>query len=251
MKCTKAIVRRPGRNFAAGITAASLGTPDWRKAVAQHESYCNALESCGVELLVLEADDRYPDGCFVEDTAVIAGGAALITRPGAPARLGETEEMAEVLSRFMPVERVTAPGTLDGGDILRHESHFYIGRSARTDAGGAVQLAAFLDSRGYTSSEIEVTESLHLKSDIAYIGNGNFVCLPAYSHLAKGGHAIIPAAEEAYAANCLCVNGTLLLAAGYPGVMRDALQMGYEVIGLDVSEFRKMDGGLTCLSLLF
>ncbi len=251
MDYSSAIVRQPGRNFAEGITSASLGTPDYERALEQHMTYCRALESCGIRVTVLEADERYPDGCFVEDTAVVTAEAAVITRPGAPSRMGEEERIAEVLSQFMPVRRITAPGTLDGGDILRVGKHFYMGISARTNREGARQLGEFLKLYGYTFSEIAVKEGLHLKSDIAYIGNGNFISSAAYAGLARQGRAIVPAAEEAYAANSLWVNERLILAKGYPGVRREAAEMGYDIIELDVSEFRKMDGGLTCLSLLF
>ncbi len=251
MKYSKAIVRRPGWNFAGGITTATLGQPDYKKALEQHQAYCDALKACGVEVTVLEADERYPDGCFVEDTAVVTAEAAIITRPGALSRQGEEETVAKVLSQYMRLERIAAPGTLDGGDILREENHFYIGLSDRTNREGARQLAHILSGYGYTSSEVEVRAGLHLKSDIGYIGNGNFVATEEYSRLAKSGSSIVPAEHERYAANTLCINGTVLLARGFPGVCREVARLGYEIIELDTSEFRKMDGALTCLSLLF
>jgi len=112
---TKTIVRRPGRNFAEGITTSTLGKPDFEKAIEQHSAYCDALKGCGLELIVLEADERYPDGCFVEDTAIVTGEVAVITRPGAASRMGEEAEISEILSEFRKIETIKLPGTMDGG----------------------------------------------------------------------------------------------------------------------------------------
>lgn len=112
---TKAIVRRPGRNFASGITTSNMGKPDSGKALEQHAAYCKALIKCGVELTVLDADERYPDGCFVEDTAVVNSKVKVISRPGADTRRGEEEEIAQVLAVSGPIESISEPGTLEGG----------------------------------------------------------------------------------------------------------------------------------------
>jgi dimethylargininase len=101
---SKAIVRRPGRNFAEGITTSNLGKPDFEKALEQHSAYCDALKRCGLELTVLEADERYPDRCFVEDTAIVTGKVAVITRPGAASRLGEEAEISKTLSEFRKMD---------------------------------------------------------------------------------------------------------------------------------------------------
>src|SRR5690606_24815740 len=111
--------RRPGRNFASGITTSNLGRPDFSKALEQHVAYCEALIRCGVELTVLDADERYPDGCFVEDTAVVNSRVKVVSRPGAATRRGEEEAIAQVLAGYGPSEAITAPGTLEGGDVLR------------------------------------------------------------------------------------------------------------------------------------
>ena len=248
---TRAIVRRPGRNFANGITTSNLGKPDFGRALEQHATYCEALIKCGVELTVLEADERYPDGCFVEDTAVVNSKVKVISRPGADTRRGEEEAIALVLTGSGPIESITAPGTLEGGDVLRAENHYYIGISERTNREGASQLSAILAKHGFTSSVIRVEAGLHLKSDIAYLGNGNFVSTPVFSHVPHPANTIILEPEEYYSANCLRVNDYLLIAKGFPKSKRKILELGYNIIELDMSEFRKMDGGLTCLSLLF
>lgn len=248
---TIAIVRRPGRNFANGITTSKLGQPDFTTALEQHSAYCEALIKCGVELAVLDTDERYPDGCFVEDTAVVNSRVKVISRPGAATRRGEEEAIARVLAGYGPTEAITAPGTLEGGDVLRTENHYYIGISERTNREGASQLSAILSKHGFSSSLIRVKAGLHLKSDIAYLGNGNFISTPVFSHVAHPANTIILDPDEYYSANCLRVNDYLLIAKGFPKSKRKILDLGYNIIELDMSEFRKMDGGLTCLSLLF
>jgi dimethylargininase len=248
---TKAIVRRPGRNFAEGITTSNLGKPDFKKALEQHSAYCNAMAGCGLELIVLEADERYPDGCFVEDTAIVTSEVAIITIPGAVSRMGEEAEISETLSEFRKIETIKFPGTLDGGDVLRAENHFFIGISGRTNRVGAMQFSAILSEYGYTSSEAEVGSGLHLKSGLAYLGKGNYISVEGFSKMAGSSGIIISDQEESYSANCLPVNGFLLIPKGFPKSKKKIAELGYNLIELDMSEFRKMDGGLTCLSLLF
>jgi dimethylargininase len=247
---SKAIVRRPGRNFTEGITTSNLGKPDYKKALEQHSAYCNALEKCGVELIVLEADERYPDGCFVEDTAVVNSKVAIITHPGAATRLGEEVEIARVLSGYRKLETIEFPGTLEGGDILRSENHYYIGLSGRTNKEGADQLAAILLKYGFTSSEITVEAGLHLKSDIAYLGKGNFISTPVFAKMVHPANTIFLDQDEGYSANCLPVNDFLLIPGGFSKSKMKIKDLGFNIIELEMSEFRKMDGGLTCLSLL-
>lgn len=248
---TRAIVRKPGRNFADGISTAGLGKPDFLKALDQHAFYCETLNRCGLELIVLEADEQYPDGCFVEDTAVVTNEVAVITRPGAASRRGEEEEIAGILSDYRKTDRIVAPGTLDGGDVLRADNHFYIGMSGRTNREGSLQLSQILSEYGYTSSEIQVGLGLHLKSGIGYLGKGNFISVPEFAGLISTANCIVTHRDESYASNCLQVNDFLLIAAGFPKAKKRLTESGCNIIELEMSEFRKMDGGLTCLSLLF
>jgi dimethylargininase len=244
-----AIVRMPGSNFDDGITTADIGAPEFEKAILQHQDYCKALRSCGLSLTILDADPRYPDGCFVEDTAVITEQVAVITQPGHPARKGEQERIAEILSQRMHTEQITGEGKLDGGDILRVGNHFYIGRSDRTNAEGAKQLSSILKKYGYTSSEVPVDAGLHLKSSVTRIGDNTLVATREMSvHFSA--HNIIDVGNEEYAANCVNVNSHVLFPMGFPMTRQKLIDAGYELIELDMSEFQKMDGGLTCLSLL-
>lgn len=251
MRFTHAIVRQPGVNFADGITGAQLGQPDYRRALAQHEAYCQALMSAGLQLSILEADERYPDGCFVEDTAVVCPTLAIITRPGNAARQGEEGAIARALAAHKNLIYVQPPGLLDGGDVLQVHEHFFIGLSKRTNEVGAQQLASWLASQGYTSSTVPVSGVLHLKTGVTYLGQDHYIGLPAFEGLIPHASFIPVETEESYCANCLAINDHLLMPAGFPGVKARLQELPYTLLEVDMSEFEKMDGGLSCLSLLF
>ena len=250
---TQAIVRKPGKNFSDGLTDANLGMPDFKIALKQHAQYIEALLQCGLKVTVLEADDKYPDGCFVEDTAIITEKVAILTNPGAASRKGEEQAIKEVLNSYKTLVSIRPPGTLDGGDVLRIEDHFYIGISQRTNQEGANQLSTILGIYGYTSSHIPVQNVLHLKTGITYIQNNTVVTIaefkdhPAFADF----HKIEITDESSHAANCLPINDKLLIAKGYPDLKNQLSNWHLEVLEMDMSEFGKMDGGLTCLSLLF
>lgn len=246
-----AIVRQPGPNFAEGVTHAQLGLPNFELALAQHAAYCQALESCGLRLTVLEADARYPDGCFVEDTAIVTEEVAIITRPGDPTRRGEQARIAEALALHKPLAIIAPAGCVDGGDVIRVGRHFYIGQSARTNEAGAQQLTHFFAQQGYTASTVSVQNVLHLKTGITYIGQDTFVSTAEFAERFDAHSLIQVPPQEAYAANCLRVNDQVLIPQGYPETKQQLRDRGFKLIELDLSEFEKMDGGLTCLSLLF
>jgi dimethylargininase len=250
---THAIVRPPSANFAQGISAANDGPPNLSVALEQHERYCEALRDCGLQVTRLDPDPQYPDATFVEDTAVITERGAMLARPGAPSRTGEVAGIGAALRHFFAdLAHIAAPGTLDGGDICQADEHFFIGVSARTNEQGAEQLAAQLRRWNYTASVIDIRSSaglLHLKTGIAYLGDGVGVALDR--EVAPFRDTIVVSPEEGYAANCVRINDAVLLAAGYPR-LRDGLERkGYKLLILQMSEFRKMDGGLSCLSLRF
>jgi dimethylargininase len=254
---SKAIVRPPGANFATGLTTVDLGVPDLECARKQHEAYCRALESLGLEIIRLDPDEEHPDSTFVEDTAILTARGAVITRLGAPSRLAETRQITPaILGYFATVHSIEDPGTVDGGDICEAGEHFFIGVSLRTNEHGARQLAGFLESFGYTSSLIDirgVSNILHLKSGLAYLGGKQLVLIEALRGIEEfsGYDAICLDSTENYAANCLEINGKVLIAGGFPATRSKLEHMGYQTIALDMSEFQKMDGGLSCLSLRF
>jgi dimethylargininase len=258
MRFTKAIVRLPGENFSQGLTLSEAPSgADFRKALEQHAAYCRALEACGVEVILMSADDHYPDGAFVEDTFVIAERVAIATRPGAKTRVGEVAAVAQAVQELQPrLERIEAPGTVDGGDICQVDDHFLVGLSARTNEAGAAQLATILARYQYTSSTLDIRHHpslLHLKSGIAYLGERRFLVAPGFPPIAGLARCdmIQVAADEVYAANAVRVNDEVLIAAGFPILASTLGRLRYRVRCLDMSEFAKMDGGLSCLSLRF
>jgi dimethylargininase len=261
MQFTCAIVRPPAFTFAAGLSSAAEGAPDLDKAIDQHEQYVHALRDCGLEVIALEPDDAYPDSTFVEDTAIMTERGAIVMRPGAPSREGEVTSMRRCLRNIYPeLPAIEGPGTVDGGDICEADGHFLIGVSARTNEHGANQLERHLHRWGHTSSIIDIRGNaalLHLKSGIAYLGNGLWVVQAGIEGELRSRTGIVVrdvitvTPEEAYAANCVRVNDAVLVAAGYPLVSAAIAARGRRVVPLEVSEFRKMDGGLSCLSLRF
>lgn len=253
----RAIVRPPASNFADGLTTVDFGKPDYAFALRQHTAYCEALQKCGLALTRLEMDARYPDSTFVEDTAILLPEGAIITRPGAASRQGEVAQIREVLSKLYPaLASIEAPGTLDGGDICEAGRHFFIGLSERTNEAGAGQLAKWLAGFGYTSACVDIrgmTNILHLKSGIAYLGDNRLVVIDSLAERARfeGFEQVRIPNDEDYAANCVRVNNYVLVAAGYPKFEASLRGRGYNTLALDMSEYRKMDGGLSCLSLRF
>jgi dimethylargininase len=251
-----AIVRPPGDNFAEGLTSSNLGTPDFALSLAQHEAYCAALEDCGLELLRLPPDLKHPDSTFVEDTAVLTRHSAILARPGAISRLGEVAGVRDYIQHhYLAVREIQPPGTLDGGDVCEAGSHFFIGVSYRTNEEGARQLAQYLAADGYTSSTVDIRDGsiLHLKSGIACLENRDLLVMDELAERTEfAGYSLVSMpADESYACNCVLVNQHVLLAAGFDFVKSELERRGYKTLALDMSEFRKMDGGLSCLSLRF
>ena len=268
---SRAIVRPPGVSFVAGLTRTKLGLPDYHRALRQHAAYCDALESCGLTLTRLEPDEQFPDSTFVEDTAILissrvsgpgspcatAAPLAVMTRPGAPSRRGEAQSIAQTITELgLETAAISTPGTVDGGDICETESHFFIGISERTNEAGASQLADLLKSLGYISSFVDIRNLdaiLHLKSGVAYLSDNRLVVIEALRTQAVfKGYELLPVEnDEAYAANCVRVNDRVLVAAGFPRFERTLKDLGYKTLALEMSEFQKLDGGLSCLSLRF
>ncbi len=254
---TRAITRTPASNFADGLTTVDLGVPDYGKTVAQHKCYLDALKQCGLALTELTPDPRYPDSTFVEDTAIITEHGAILTNPGAESRKGEADAIKATLKAVYPdLAEIVAPGTVDGGDICEAGTHFFIGISERTNEEGARRLSEWLSGQGCTSMCVDIRRTpgiLHLKSSIAYLGDNRMVVIDALAdHPAFRGYERVRVRPgEEYAANCVRVNDRVLLAAGFPAFEATIRSLGYTPLVLDMSEFQKMDGGLSCLSLRF
>ncbi len=225
--------------------------PDVSLLKSQWDSYYEVLKTLSRDVIVLEALFDFPDAYFVEDVAVVTPEIAVLTRPGASARTGETVHMESVLSDYRDCVHIRAPGTLDGGDVLVVGNHCIIGLSERTNLAGAKQLCDALRSHGYRGDIVNVPEALHFKSSVNFIDQetllvtetcANLACLSAYKKL-----VVSPA--DSYAANVVWFNDSLLIPEGYLEVEEMLLDHGSNVITMPVSEIAKMDGGLTCLSL--
>jgi len=253
MSFKTAVARIPGEDFGGGETTAQLGIPDYSLILSQHRKYINTLKQLGLDVIVLDPLPGYPDAYFVEDTAVIVPEAAVITNPGAVSRKGEEDGIELIMMRFRETLRITPPGTLDGGDVLQADNHFFVGISGRTNEEGAGQLISMLDRHGYTGEMVPVENGLHLKSGVNYIGDGRMLITREFSGLPPFSeyHQLVVDEDETYAANSLAVNGSILVPSGFPKTAEMLSALGRPVIPVDVSEVRKMDGGLTCMSLRF
>lgn len=249
----QAITRKPGRNFAAGLTTSNLGTPDYDLILQQHKAYVSTLRSLGLEVEMLQPLQEYPDAYFVEDVAIVTPEVAVITNPGARERAGEEEHIIPVLEQYRLTARIQSPGTLDGGDVMQVDNHFFVGVSDRTNEEGVRQLSQILLGHGYLCSAVPVSGGLHLKSDVSNIGRNTLLITEslakskAFSQYDK----ILVDAEETYAANSLLINNQILVPMGFPRTLSKLIDAGFDIIELETSEMQKMDGGLSCMSLRF
>ncbi|MGE7762404.1 dimethylarginine dimethylaminohydrolase family protein [Peribacillus sp. NPDC097895] len=250
----QAIVRKIGKSFVNGLTTSDLGTPNYDKALEQHVAYVKALKRSGVKVTVLEMDENFPDSTFVEDTAVLTPKCALITNPGAESRNGEIIEMKEVLKDFHDtIEYIQSPGMLDGGDVMQVEDRFYVGLSTRTNEAGGLQFKEIMGKYGYGTTIIPLKKFFHLKTGVNYLGDNNLLIAGEFiNHEAFSSYnRIVVTEEEEYAGNCIRMNDYVIIPKGFEGTKKKIEDVGYTVIEVEMSEFQKQDGGLSCLSLRF
>lgn len=254
MNFSKAIVRRPGRSIVNGLSTSAHETLDYENALIQHKQYIEALEYCGLNVEILDCLEVYPDSTFVEDVAVLTPDCAIITAPGAPSRQGEIKAIRSVLeNHYDHIKQIHAPGTLEGGDIMQIGRCFYIGLSNRTNHTGAEQLMRILEPYGMTTVAVAVTGFLHLKTAATYVGQDTILVAEGFvlpKELEGFDKIRVPRAESP-AANCISINGKILMPAGFPETAKRLESFGAEIVEVDISEFAKIDGGLTCLSLRF
>ena len=253
MLVTQAITRMPGADFAAGLTTSQLGEPDFETMLAQHADYETLLRELGVKVTTLPPLPELPDAYFVEDVAIVLADTAIVTRPGAVSRRGEPGHLQATLRGRWKLLYIEAPGTLDGGDVLIAGGNACIGISQRTNVAGAEQLASIVRRFGYRCTPIEVGADLHLKSSVSQVADDallmteQFAAHPAFSNYRR----IVVPSEDTYAANALWINGRVIIPAGFPNVAERLGSAELRISELNVGEARKMDGGLTCLSLRF
>lgn len=218
----------------------------------QHAEYCRALQKLGLNLIWIRGDNALPDSCFVEDTAVVFGEKAVICNMQVKSRVNEVAEVAKALGELKEIYRIKPPATIDGGDVLVVGDRVFVGLSARTNLHAVSQLKKILENSRMNVVPVKVRKVLHLKSACTYLGNGVVTvsrgCFDTtvLQHLEK---IMVPRGEE-YAADCLAVNGTVLIAKGHPETRKLVEKEGFRVEELEMSEFRKGNGALTCLSII-
>ena len=227
---------------------------DYGVASAQHELYEEALRSLGCTVRHIPTAHDLPDSVFVEDVVIVLDEVAIVTRPGAPSRRPECDAVAAVVSEYRPLQFIAAPGTLDGGDVLRLGRMLYVGLSSRTNEGGAAQLGRLTSPYGYHVECVQTAECLHLKSAVTAVDSNRVLANPAWIDTAifrRAGVDVIDVdPQEPHAANVLLVGRTLIAAASHAGTSSLLQSLGYDVCAVDVSELAKAEGGVTCCSLI-
>ena len=247
----KAIVRAPGRNYVNCLSTHPLKqTINVNKAKAQHECFCKILERIGFELIRLKTDENYPDGCFVEDCAVIDENIAVICRLAHNSRKGEEIDVEKIISSFKEIKRISSPGILEGGDVLKTDKEIFVGISERTNISAINQLKQFLHKK---ITQISLKNVIHLKGVCTYLGHNIMLVSKNYLEILRftGYEVIEISPEESYAANCVAYKDLVIAPKGYKQAAEEIEKKGFKVIEVETSEFEKGNGGISCLALLF
>jgi dimethylargininase len=246
----RAIVREPGKNYTKCISCHPLrDTIDMVLVREQHARYRKTLADLGLEIISVVPDDEHADACFVEDNAVVYGKKALICRMGAESRRGEEGAIENVLNQYARTKRTTAPATIEGGDVVHFGDRLLSGVSERTNHEGVLQMSKWLEVRVDTIVDPGI---MHLKSYVTSLGSKTVIATKRYAkHIALRGLSVIIVHEgDEYAADTLTVGDTVIMPAGHPRALELVRKAGFRAISLDMSEFEKCGGALTCLSLL-
>lgn len=234
------------------LTFVARSAIDYERAVRQHAEYCRALGDCGVSVATLDVNADLPDCVFVEDTAVVLDEVALVCRLGAPSRRAETAGIEPELARFRPVERVEYPATLEGGDVLRVDRTLLVGISSRTNAAGVEALARISGRFGYNVCAVPVHQSLHLKTACTALPDNRLLVNPSWLDvgvLRDFAQVCVPAAEP-WGANIVCLGSHVIAAAENVQTADLICGFGFDVRTVELDEFAKAEGGVTCLSIL-
>lgn len=226
---------------------------DMERARAQHVTYCDLLASLGCDVVILNANHAYPDAVFVEDTAIVLDEVAILASPGAESRRGEIAGIAGELAKHRTLARIARPATLDGGDVLVTGRMILVGTSARTNAGGAAALATIVRPYGYVVRRVGMRDCLHLKSACCALPDGRLLVNPQWVELKDlAGFDIVEVdPSEPFAADVLVIGRTVVSAAANPKTAALIGALGFDSRTVDLSEFAKAEGGVTCLSLVF
>lgn len=246
-----ALVRLPAKNLTEGQTTHIDRAPiDTDLADKQWDSYVAAFAEHGWTTQEVPYAERLADSVFVEDAVVVIGGLAVIARSGSEKRRDETDGVEEVLAaRRYPIERIMSPGTLDGGDVLVVGSTVYVGRSSRTNADGIAQLRALLSARGFDVVAVPVTRALHLKSTVTALPDGTVIGHDDLVDEPRLFGRFLPVPEKEGVAVVALDDETLLMSDSAPETAELLRELGYDVVTVDISEFEKLEGCVTCLSV--
>ena len=246
-----ALVRRPGPLLADGLVTHQERVPvDVGVATAQWSAYVGALENSGWAILEIEPIDGCPDAVFVEDAIVVFDDLAVIARPGAPSRRPETASAEDAARRVgLPVHTIDAPATLDGGDVLKVDRTVYVGVGGRTTPSAVDQLETLLSPHGWTVRRVPVQRVLHLKSAVTALPDGTIIGFPDHVDEVATYDRFMPVPEPEGAHLVLLGNDRLLMSSSAPQTADQFSAMGYTPVQVEISEFEKLEGCVTCLSV--
>lgn len=250
MSFPAALVRKPGPTFTCALSShPQKNQIDYSLACEQHLAYTGALKQAGANVVTLEPLDEFPDSCFIEDTALIFGRQAVICSMKEETRRGETPSVAEALKNYRTIQHLQPPATVDGGDILITPDIIFAGQSSRTNRKAVTALSLACEK---PCLPVAVKRGLHLKSAVSFLGENLLVIDPASIDAApfKNFEWIEVEENEAYAANCLRLGEFVLMPTGYPKVADQIRSHGFQTLELEMSEFEKAEGAITCLSLI-
>lgn len=248
-----ALVHSPSPNLqACERTFVPDATIDYQAALGQHAAYCQTLSQLGCEVQKVEVNSSLPDGVFIEDTAVVLDEVAVLGSMGTPSRAAEPDQIEPVLYEFREVQRVRPPARLEGGDVLRIGRTLLVGQSRRTNQAGIEALGEIVRRYGYEVLPVPVRHALHLKTACTALPDGRLLINPAWvAEGALAGFRRLRVAEsEPWAANVVLVGGAVLMSAAAPRTADSIRRLDFAVVTVDISEFAKAEGGVTCLALL-
>jgi dimethylargininase len=248
-----ALTHLPSPRLAQGQrTFVARSDIDYHRAVLQHQSYCEMLRDCGAEMRVLNVNPDLPDSLFVEDTAIVLDEVAVLASMGVESRRAESDGIELEIRKYREIHRIALPATIEGGDVLRVGRTLLVGLSSRTNRAGLAAFEAIVRGYGYDVMPVPVRGCLHFKTACTALPDGTLLVNPAWldEQALRGLHMVAVPEDEPWAANVLLAGSSVCVAAGHPRTADMIRARGFEVRTVDLSEFAKAEGGVTCLSIL-